>query len=182
MSVKIECTGLKEAIKRLENIKKAATSEKLKEILTKLAEEGFNVASAGFASALYPGDPTVSMSIVWESENTVTVVAKGESVMFIEFGSGVFYPEHPWQDSYPGVVGHGEYGWRQGANQEGWIYKGERGTGNYALPVYRRTKNGEVQRPDRWRTWGSPPTRAMYDATVQIRDKAEGIIKGVLQI
>lgn len=179
--MKIECTGIQEAIKRLEKLKRNLASEKLHMILEKLAEKGYEVARSGFDSALYPGDTTVDVDIVWENDFTVDIVASGASVMFIEFGSGVYYPEHPWQSSYPGVVGHGEYGDRRGANPEGWIYKGERGTGNYAIPVYRRRKSGEVQKPNTWQTWGSPPNRAMYNATEEIRQNVEEIIKGVLE-
>lgn len=182
--MRVRYTGIKEAIQALEELKNFADvgDLRMQSILRRLADEGYNVARSGFDNASYPGNGDVDLKIVWVADNEVHLIATGKSVMFIEFGSGVFYPEHPWQETYPGVVPHGEYGYKNGANKEGWIYSGEQGKGPYAaMPVYRRTKNGEVQKPKSWQTWGSPPARAMYNATIHMQKKVEEIIKEVFE-
>lgn len=180
--MKIECTGLKETIKRLERLKKEVNTDLLHRILERLAEKGIEVAEAGFSTAEYPGYNDTSVDIEWgEDGNTVYVKAIGESVMFIEFGSGISYPAHPWQSDYPGVVPHGEYGYKRGQNEKGWIYRGEQGTGGYAWPVVNHRKDGtDVVKEGVYRTKGSPPARVMYNTVNRLRDEAEEIIKGVL--
>lgn len=175
--MKVEYRNLHETIEKLKQ-RSRGEEEKLRKILAKLAYEGYEVASAGFMNAAYPGTNDVQVRVVWEDAMTVQIIASGSAVMFIEFGAGKFNPEHPKQHDYPGIVGHGEYGKKKGANPKGWIYEGERGTG-YAQQVVRRTKHGVYPRVGRWRTWGNQPARAMYDASKHIHEKIEEIIKGV---
>ena len=64
-------------------------------LLERLTQEGYEVASAGFASAEYDGTNDVTVSV--EDRGKIkAVVAVGGTVLFIEFGTGVTYPDnHP---------------------------------------------------------------------------------------
>lgn len=182
--MKIECTGLRETIKRLERLKKEVNTDLLHRILQRLAEDGIEIADAGYRVAPYPGENDVTVNTIWSADgNTVYIVASGFSTMFIEFGSGVLHTSegHPWASEIPNVVPYGTYGRGQGANEHGWIYKGEQGSGGYAVPVVAHRKDGtDVVRDGVYRTWGSPPARVMYNTVNQLRDEADAIIKEVL--
>ncbi len=127
------------AIKRLEQYEKEF-QQKEAEFVRRLAEIGVSVARAGFSVADYDGVNDVVVSM----EKTATgynVVASGKTVGFIEFGTGIRYPE--WVDNN-NVSGrpyipkpHGTYGKKQGMNEWGWWFKGSDGAeaqhtyGNY---------------------------------------------------
>ena len=99
---------------------------KEQEFCRRLAEIGVSVAQAGFATADYDGVNDVVVSL----EKTATgynVVASGKTVGFIEFGTGVKYPE--WDNSGMDYTPppHGSYGKGQGKNPYGWWFKGSDG-------------------------------------------------------
>jgi len=95
---------------------------KEQEFCRRLAEIGVSVASAGFAIADYDGVKDVTVSIQ-KTDGGYAVVASGETVGFIEFGTGVRYPE--WDSSGMEYVppAHGTYGKGQGKNPWGWWFK-----------------------------------------------------------
>ena len=97
-------------------------SEKEKEFTRRLAEIGVRVAQTGFATADYDGVNDVSVSMV-QTENGYSVVASGQAVGFIEFGTGVKYAEWDNTDMDYTPPKHGTYGKGQGANRHGWWFK-----------------------------------------------------------
>lgn len=107
--------------------------QKESEFLRRLAEIGVRVAQSGFATADYDGvnDVVVSME---RTSNGYSVVASGKTVGFIEFGTGVKYPE--WDNAGMDYTPpkHGTYGKGQGKNPHGWWFKqndGGRATHTY---------------------------------------------------
>lgn len=96
-------------------------SVKEKEFARRLAEIGVSVASAGFATADYDGINDVTVSMVQTSSGTA-VVASGQTVGFIEFGTGVRYPE--WDNSGMEYTPpkHGTYGKGRGKSPYGWYF------------------------------------------------------------
>lgn len=130
------------AIKQLEQYKRDFL-EKEKLFVKRLAEIGVSVASTGFAVADYDGIKDVSVRLEWNG-NKATVIAEGETVGFIEFGTGIKYPE--WDNSGMDYTPpkHGTYGKGHGAWPHGW----------YFTPG-----NGAVQH-----TYGNPPAEAMRTA------------------
>ena len=102
----------------------------------RLAEIGVQVAQGGFATAKYDGANDVVVSMV-PTATGVSVVASGETVGFIEFGTGVKYPE--WNNDGMGYTppAHGTYGDGKGAQAWGWWYKpadGGKGVHTYGNP------------------------------------------------
>lgn len=128
---------------------------KEQEFVRRLAEIGVSVASAGFSLADYDGVNDVAVRME-KTGSGYTVIASGEAVGFIEFGTGVKYPE--WDAS--GVEytppKHGTYGKGRGANPHGWWFR--QGDGVRARHTY-----------------GNPPAEAMRSA----RDE---MIENVIQI
>lgn len=170
--MQIEITGIDSLIRRLENMK-SNLETKQRTFLERLAEIGMNTAQIRFKKANYDGNNDVSVGVEWQDENTLAVKASGTSVLFIEFGAGISFPEHPLADQYG--YHHGTYGQGKGANRKGWIYKGERGTGG--MDVLIRDKNGHVvgTKPGVYRTFGNEPARAMYAAGKQMRENIKQI-------
>ena len=129
------------------------------EFVRRLAEIGVSVASVGFATADYDGvnDVTVSM------EKTATgynVIASGKAVGFIEFGTGVRYPEWDGSDVEYTPPPHGSYGKGQGKNPWGWWFRGSEG----AMAQH---------------TYGNQPAEAMLTARNQMIERVTAIAREV---
>ena len=99
---------------------------KEQEFLRRLAEIGVSVAQTGFSTADYDGVNDVTVSID-KTPNGYAVVAFGQAVGFIEFGTGVKHPE--WDNTGMEYTppAHGTYGKGQGQNSWGWWFKGSDG-------------------------------------------------------
>lgn len=172
----ISVTGVDSIIKRLESYTKNL-EEKNRIFMERLAQIGIDTASVMFKNAAYDGangDVTVDRTPHWEGENTLVISASGEKILFIEFGTGVHYVEHP-KGAEMGYI-HGTYGLGLGANKNGWAYYGEMGS-NPTPParIVRTTDDGRAV----IRTKGNPPARAMYEASKKMRYKMAEIAREV---
>lgn len=129
--------------------------QKEAEFLRRLAEIGVRTAQAVFSAADYDGVNDVAVSLE-KNENGYSVVASGETVGFIEFGTGVKHQE--WDNTGMDYTppAHGTYGKGQGKNRWGWWFK----TGDGATASH---------------TYGNPPAEAMRTA----RDE---MVENVLRI
>jgi hypothetical protein len=133
------------------------------EFVRRLAEIGVSVASAGFSRADYDGVNDVVVSLE-KTANGYAVVASGKTVGFIEFGTGIRYPE--WVDNNntqgrPYIPKpHGTYGKRQGMNEWGWWFKGSEG----AMAQH---------------TYGNYPAMAMLAARDQMIEQVTAIAREV---
>lgn len=124
MKIKInpfDKSSIDKAIKELQEYKKDFLAKE-KNFVKRLAEIGVSVASTGFAVADYDGINDVSVRLEWNGTKA-TVIAEGETVGFIEFGTGVTKPE--WNDTGMDYTPppHGSYGKGHGAWRKGWYFK-----------------------------------------------------------
>lgn len=120
--------------------------EKEKEFTRRLAEIGVSVARAGFSVADYDGVNDVQVSMV-KTSNGYSVVASGETVGFIEFGTGIKHPEWDSSGMQYTPPKHGTYGKGQGANPKGWFYAPGRHTyGNYPAEAMRTARDEMIER------------------------------------
>ena len=112
--------SINKALKQIE-VYRLEFELKEQEFVRRLAEIGVSVATTGFALADYDGtkDVVVSMN---QTGTQATVVASGQTVGFIEFGTGVRYPE--WDNSGMDYTPpeHGSYGKGKGASPHGWWF------------------------------------------------------------
>lgn len=138
--------------------------KKEREFVRRLAEIGVRVAQTGYDLADYDGDKgSIEVRLI-QRGNKVSVVAKGETVGFIEFGTGIRNPE--WVDS-GNVSGsaytppaHGTYGAGHGAQTYGWWFNPA--DGGKAIHTY-----------------GNKPAEAMLTARDEIVDKVTQIAREV---
>ena len=169
ISVKVK--GIDEAVKYLKKYQNSLQA-KAKQVIEKLGQAGYEVASAKFASAIYAGTNDVEVTTRWEND-TLVLEAHGNAVCFIEFGTGVHYEEqYPVPYTGDGLVGRGQFGYKLGSH-DSWRYKGD--PGNEGEVIKEGKHKGEVL------THGNPPARAMYDATETARSKIESIVKEVFK-
>jgi hypothetical protein len=146
------------ALKQVQQYKKDFKAKE-QEFVRRLAEVGVRVAQAGFSTADYDGvnDVVVSME---KTANGYTVVASGETVGFIEFGTGVKYPE--WDNTGMDYTPpkHGTYGKGQGKNPHGWWF--------------RQNDGGRA-----YHTYGNQPAEAMLTARNEMIERAIQIAREV---
>lgn len=133
--------------------------EKEETFRRRLAELGVSVAQAGYSLADYDGinDVVVSMEKI---ASGYAVVAAGESVGFIEFGTGVKYPEWDGSDVEYTPPPHGSYGKGQGKNPWGWWFK---------------ANEGGVAR----HTYGNMPSESLLTARDQMIEQVTAIAREV---
>lgn len=130
------------AIKQLQQYQ-TDFKEKEREFQRKLGEIGIQVARTGFALADYDGTNDVTVELI-PYDRGYSVVAKGKTVGFIEFGTGVRYPNYDSSGIPYTPPPRGSYGKGHGKNPKGW----------YFAP-----HPGAVQH-----TYGNPPAEAMLEA------------------
>lgn len=132
--------------------------EKARELAERLASLGATVASIRFSRAVYTGPKDVDVTVE-ELPNGYKVKADGESVLFIEFGSGVTYGYgHPEAGEFgmgPGTYPDGKGHWD---DPKGWYLPKSAGGGH---------------------TFGNPPEMPMYEARKAIEQGLPRIVKEV---
>lgn len=121
LNVKLSPQSLIRSIRTVEAYKRRII-QKGHELTERLALIGAKEASVRFTTAIYDGvnDSDVTAEPI---ENGWRIVARGQAVCFIEFGSGVYHnPAEPYPLPRPsGIVGIGEYGKGMGKRQA-WGY------------------------------------------------------------
>lgn len=128
--------------------------EKANELCERLATIGAVRASLDFSRAIYNGTNDVAVSVE-PITNGYAIHARGDAVLFIEFGSGVTYgyghpePEGYGPGTYPGK-GHWD-------DPNGWWY------GNHE------------------HSYGNPPAAAMYHAKQDVLQEVQRIADEVFR-
>lgn len=168
MKISVKLGNVKEAITVLQKYRDSLP-EKNKTFLARLAELGMDTASVSFSHAQYDGTNDVAVSIRWEDDGKVLVVARGRAVTFIEFGTGVVYADDHPKAAEMGAV-RGGYGEGHGV-QRTWGYYGDPGTNGVSVAKERRD--------DLVLTHGNPASRSMYEAGKAMRERIMEIAKEV---
>lgn len=146
--------SINKAIKELRKLD-AEWNRNVDEVIRRLAEIGATKASLGFSRAVYTGTNDVSISVE-PIENGYAIIASGEAVLFIEFGSGVTYGYgHPEPMGYGPGTYPGEGHWN---DPKGWY-----------LP---RSKGGA-------HTYGNPPSATMYRTGKELQQEVLRIAQEV---
>ena len=152
MKIKInpfDKASINAAIKQVQQYKKDfLAKEKL--FVKRLGEIGVSVATTGFSVADYDGNNDVTVRLEWNG-NRAVVIAEGEAVGFIEFGTGIRNPE--WDNSGMSYTPpkHGTYGKKHGARPKGWYFKPGEGAvqhtfGNYPAEAMRTARDVMIER------------------------------------
>ena len=116
--------------------------DKANKICERLASIGAVTASLGFARVPYNGTKDVAVSVE-PLTNGYAIHARGNAVLFLEFGAGAKHGYgHPEPEGYgPGTYNPASDNWK---NPKGWWF----GDGEH--------------------TYGNPPAQAMFDAKQEI--------------
>ena len=142
------------AIKQIRKLD-AEWDRKIDTLLQRLSSIGATKASLDFSRAVYTGDNDVSVSVE-PIENGYSIIASGEAVLFIEFGSGVTYGYgHPAPMEYGPGTYPGEGHWN---DPKGWYLPKEKG-GTH--------------------TYGNPPSATMYHTAKDLRQEVLRIAREV---
>lgn len=127
MKIKIDPfdkASINEAIKQLKEYKKWVF-EKETILRQRLAMLGATVASIEFSRAIYNGTNDVTVRVDDDGKKA-TIFADGQSVLFIEFGSGSKYGYgHPDANKHgygPGTYSDGPDGKGHWNNEKGWWF------------------------------------------------------------
>ena len=174
IQVKLNPQGIDDAIKELEEWRKWMLL-KTKELLDRLSGRGYRIMSINFEHVEYDGDYDIRCDIRENGENKVALLAIGYEALFIEFGTGVKYPDdHPERfiGYAEGMAHRGEYGKGKGKNPEGWDYVGYQGK---EFKHSARKGNGLIV----WHTYGNPANMCMYNTKTQLEEEFEDIAREV---
>ena len=118
--------SIQSAIDELKSYRRTLDA-KTDKLLERLASLGVREASVRFTTAIYDGvnDSSVTLEAI---DGGYRILAEGQAVAFIEFGSGVYHnPAEPYPNPRPeGIVKIGEYGKGYGKRQA-WGYTDEAG-------------------------------------------------------
>lgn len=138
------------ALKKVQQYEKDFRAKEI-EFVRRLKEIGVSVAEAGFATADYDG---VNDVLIAETQNgaRAVVIAYGEAVGFIEFGTGVKFREYDSSTTEYTPPKHGTYGKGRGKNPHGWYFKQGEGAaarhthGNEPAEAMLAARNEMIQR------------------------------------
>ena len=142
--------SISNAIKELKRYKNDFEAKE-KEFIRRLSELGVSVASTGFALADYDGVNDVQVTVS-QSGGSAVITAFGEAVGFIEFGTGVKYPEWDASGMEYTPPKHGTYGEGRGKSPHGWYFKQSEGAsarhtyGNQPAEAMRTARDVMVER------------------------------------
>lgn len=134
---------------------------KEEEFVRRIKELGVSVATAHFAMADYDGVKDVLIAET-QNKNRALVIAYGETVGFIEFGTGVKFPEYDSAGLAYTPPKHGTYGKGKGKNPQGWYFKQSEGAAGR-------------------HTYGNPPAEAMLTARDEMIARVTQIAREVWQ-
>ena len=169
IKVQLNQASISQAIKELEDYKEWLR-RKTKEFLQALADEGVQIANSNFAKATYDGTNDVSCSVEDRGDGKIAVVAVGGAALFIEFGTGVKYPDNHPEAGKHGMI-RGQYGSGLGKLPQGWRYKGDPGSNGEVITDGKHA--GEVH------TYGNPANMSMYLTVRELEEKFEEIARRV---
>lgn len=168
---KLTTAEIDKALKELEEYKRWV-KKKVSVFMQRLKDEGLTDLSVRWASTLYDGIDASQLSAE-DTANGFNLMASGQAVCFIEFGTGVHFNG---SGSYPGekpegVVDIGMYGYGYGKHDY-WFYHGDPNFATAGGTAANGKKNTVI-------THGNPANAHMYNTTKWIKENFVRIAKEV---
>lgn len=172
--MQIQIKGLDKAIKDYKEYRDSLKN-KLRTLMERLAEIGIVTAELKLQTVVYDGTNDMKINSVpkWIDENKLAISAKGNSVAFIEFGTGVVYADDHPKAADVGAI-RGAYGKGKG-KQTTWGYYGDPGTNGITI----EKKKGKAKGKTVVLTHGNPANRVLYDAGKEMRNQIVDIAREV---
>jgi hypothetical protein len=170
LNVSVSMTGLDKIIEDVQK-RNSKTDAKLRTLCEKLAEIGISFMEPRFRLAFYDGvNDTEVNQPEWVSDTVLEIPVTGHSVAFIEFGTGVHYPDTHPKAAELGAI-RGEFGQKKGRRNT-WKYYGDPGTLGWYGSAKDKAK-GLVS------THGNPANQIMYRAAAEMRQRILEIARSV---
>lgn len=172
IKVKLNEKSIDQAIKRLEKYQRDM-DKKCKLLARKLAEMGATNVALDYSRAQYNGSRDINVS-VRRKGNGFVIIASGETVLFVEFGTGVRYSGtvHPMSSEFGYGAGTYPYGKGHWDSPYGWWYPS-----NEAGENQKTTSTGKTYS----HTYGNPPSMTMYNTSRELRDRVLMVAKEVFR-
>ena len=181
MKTSIEISGLNEVVSSLQKLQ---DDLKLKgdELAIRLGQLGVRIATMYYAQGVYAGYNDVEVTLDETGKlGTAKIVASGNAVLFIEFGTGITMP-----DAYEAraelksgkVAEHGKYGQGYGADPNGWYYPATNGLGSNPPDGSEYADRNQTF----IHTYGNPAFPAMYMTRNDLIDSIERIAREVFKL
>lgn len=171
-----DSSSIENAIQELEK-SKDRIERFTKEIVKEASELGVAIASVNFSEAIYAGvnDAIVSYEIS-DDGRTATISANGQSVLFIEFGTGLYKASAPNEEAeiisgY--VMPHGTYGQGRGSNPSGWAFAGSM---NGTVP-----SDTHFIRNGVYHTYGNDANSSLWNAKNELMKMIPNIVRRIAQ-
>lgn len=167
-------SSIDNAIEQIDEFKRKLDRD-MKYIVTEMAVRGVEIVRAEYAEAQYPGVKDYRVRYTYElSEDghSAKVIAEGQSVLYLEFGAGLFKASAPFavlDIAHGSVDAHGTHGQGKGKNPKGWVYVGSEGS-NPPPDTY-SVGNGKAVR-----TMGNDAVPAMWHAKKAMRTILQQIL------
>lgn len=155
----LDGSGIDEMLRGVEEYKRWI-ERKTDELAKRLADMGAVRASFGFSRAVYNGVEDHTIDVERVGEAAYKVKANGETVLFVEFGTGVTYGYgHPEVGKYgPGTYPPTNPNNPHWDDPNGWWIPKEKGGGH---------------------TYGNPPNAPMYNTVKDLEREIEAIAREV---
>ena len=170
IKIPLSVSGIERAIQEVEAYQEWL-KRKSEEFLDRLVDKGLRLSQAKFQKAVYDGTNDVKVQVEQRGKNCRAVVAVGNSVLFIEFGTGVVYPDNHPEAAIHGMR-RGSYGHGRGS-QPVWGYYGDPGTNGQAV---KETDYGTLVL-----TSGNPANMPMYTTVKELKEMIRDIALEVFQ-
>lgn len=173
-TVGLSASGINELLSAIQNYQRWL-ERKTEELCQRLAEYGVQIANIGFQGSIYDGS-SGDWTVTIEDRGSLqkAVVARGATVLFIEFGTGVVYPDSHPEAAKNGMI-RGTYGKGHG-KQETWGFYGDDPGSN---GVFATNKDGSMKEPSVILTHGNPANMPMYNAVKAVEFDFNRIVQEV---
>ena len=158
------------------------------DLVNELADEGADIAGVKFAQAVYAGindaQParTALQFTKWKRRAKVSV--NGNSVLFIEFGTGITKAEAPEEEAEVvkgRVMSHGAYGQRKAENPGGWYYTGHKTANDPPDTEPAFYPGTRISKPNSMHTFGNDANSSMWNARKELEQKYSEIVQRVYE-
>lgn len=166
--MQVKVSGLDSLAKCINDIKSDIESYDAK--FDNMINNSKNIASNIFDTAPNTSNATTSMRVD-KAKHEWTIVASGTDVLFIEFGTGITYPDiHPLASK----MGYTRGGYKQGKGKySSWNFVSQDSiSGGYVTPMRSISGSGTM-----YSTHGQPASMPMEKAFQNIETELKGIIK-----
>lgn len=169
-NIELSSAGIQKMTDLLEK-QKETLDKQVKTFVMRCAQKGVEIAKVEFAKAEYTGTNKHKYIFKRTSDNTAIVRVESYTVLFIEFGTGINYPDdHP--EALENGMFRGEYGYKLGRLRQ-WRYKGDPGTLGEVITEGEHA--GEVI------SRGNPANMSLYHTREQLADVCLEIAKEVFK-